>query len=156
MLNWKEKRQGAVHGILIQIPYTVAVLMKFYQIFLNKCFLLFCLYLGPLPEGLMLFLNNFHQFYRKTSPQSFSLCHTRNRAACSNFNMTFSIPGASQVVQAVKNLPANTGDAGDVGSISGLGRSPGRRKQRPTPIFLPGKFHGQRSLAGYSPWGQKR
>ena len=26
------------------------------------------------------------------------------------------------------------------------------RKQQPTPVFLPGKFHGQRSLAGYSPW----
>ena len=26
----------------------------------------------------------------------------------------------------------------------------------PTPVFLPGKSHGQRSLAGYSPWGCKR
>ena len=25
----------------------------------------------------------------------------------------------------------------------------------PTPVFLPGEFHGQRSLAGYSPWGRK-
>ena len=25
----------------------------------------------------------------------------------------------------------------------------------PTPVLLPGKFHGQRSLAGYSPWGHK-
>ena len=24
-----------------------------------------------------------------------------------------------------------------------------------TPVFLPGKLHGQRSLAGYSPWGLK-
>ena len=30
-----------------------------------------------------------------------------------------------------------------------------RRKQQPTPIFLPGESHGQRSLAGYSPWGLK-
>ena len=30
-----------------------------------------------------------------------------------------------------------------------------RRKWQPTPVFLPGKSHGQRSLAGYSPWGQK-
>ena len=42
--------------------------------------------------------------------------------------MTFSIPGASQVAQAVKNLPAN---AGDVGSISGLGRSPGEESSDP-------------------------
>ena len=30
-----------------------------------------------------------------------------------------------------------------------------RRKWQPTPVFLPGKFHGQRNLAGYSPWGHK-
>ena len=30
-----------------------------------------------------------------------------------------------------------------------------RRKWQPTPIFLPGKSYGQRSLAGYSPWGHK-
>ena len=30
-----------------------------------------------------------------------------------------------------------------------------RRKWQLDPIFLPGKFHGQRSLAGYSPWGHK-
>ena len=32
---------------------------------------------------------------------------------------------------------------------------PWRRKWQPTPGFLPGKFHGQRSLAGYSPWGHE-
>ena len=51
----------------------------------------------------------------------------------------------------VKNPPVN---AGDVGSIPGPGRCP-RRKWQPTPVFLPGKFHGQRSLVGYSPWGFK-
>jgi len=30
-----------------------------------------------------------------------------------------------------------------------------RREQLPTPVFWPGEFHGQRSLAGYSPWGHK-
>jgi len=53
----------------------------------------------------------------------------------------------------VKNPPAN---AGDVGSIPGLGRFPWRRNWQPIPVFLPGKSHGQRSLAGYSPWGRKR
>ena len=33
---------------------------------------------------------------------------------------------------------------------------PWRRKWQPTPAFLPGKSHGQRSLVGYSPWGCKR
>ena len=32
---------------------------------------------------------------------------------------------------------------------------PWRRKWKPTPVFLPGEFHRQRSLAGYSPWGHK-
>ena len=32
---------------------------------------------------------------------------------------------------------------------------PWRRKWQPTPIFLPGKSHGWRNLAGYSPWGSK-
>ena len=36
-----------------------------------------------------------------------------------------------------------------------MGRIPWRRRQQPAPVFLPGKCHGQRSLAGYSPWGHK-
>ena len=32
---------------------------------------------------------------------------------------------------------------------------PWKRKWQPTPVFLPGKFYGQRSLVGYSPWGRK-
>ena len=39
------------------------------------------------------------------------------------------------------------------GFDSWVGKSPWRRKWQPTPVFLPGKSHGQRSLAGYSPWG---
>ena len=34
-----------------------------------------------------------------------------------------------------------------------IGKIPWRRKWQPTPVLLPGKFHGQRSLVGYSPWG---
>ena len=49
----------------------------------------------------------------------------------------------------VKNPPAN---AGDLSSIPGSGRSP-EEKWQPTPVFLPEKFHGQRSLASYSPYG---
>ena len=36
-----------------------------------------------------------------------------------------------------------------------VGKIPWRRKRQPTPVFLPGESHGQRSLAGYSPWGHK-
>ena len=45
----------------------------------------------------------------------------------------------------IKSLPANIGD---MGLIPGLGKIPWRRKWQPTPVFLPGKSHGQRSLAG--------
>ena len=36
-----------------------------------------------------------------------------------------------------------------------VGKIPWRRKWQPIPVFLPGKSHGHRSLAGYSPWGPK-
>ena len=44
-------------------------------------------------------------------------------------------------------------NSGDLSSIPGSGTSPGEGHD--TPVFLPGKFHGQRSLVGYSPWGHK-
>ena len=50
----------------------------------------------------------------------------------------------------VKNPPATTGDTKEVGWIPGLGRFP--EGGNATPVFLPGKFQGQRSLVGYSPW----
>ena len=46
----------------------------------------------------------------------------------------------------VRNLPANAGDPGSI---------PWRRAWQSTPVFLPGKFHGQRSVVGYSLWGRK-
>ena len=36
-----------------------------------------------------------------------------------------------------------------------VGKIPWRREWQPTPVFLPGEFHGQKSLMGYSPWGCK-
>ena len=77
----------------------------------------------------------------------------------------------------VRNSPANAGDTRDTGLIPGLGRSlgvgngnplqyscPGNiwvrriswsRKRQPTPIFLPRKYNGQRTLVSYSPRGPK-
>ena len=37
----------------------------------------------------------------------------------------------------------------------GVGKIPWKRAQQPTPVFLPGDSHVQRSLAGYSPWGSQ-
>ena len=59
----------------------------------------------------------------------------------------------ASLVSVVKNLPDT---AGDTGSVPRSGRSPWRRKWQPTSVFLPGKPHGQRNLAVYSPWGHKR
>ena len=56
----------------------------------------------------------------------------------------------SQVVLVVKNLPDNAGDIRDMGSNPWVGEIPWRRAWQPTPIFLPGESHRQRSLVGYS------
>ena len=60
-------------------------------------------------------------------------------------------PGASLVAQRIKRLPAMQETL-----VRSLGwEDPWRRKWQPTPVFLPGEFHGQRSLVGYCPWGRK-
>ena len=39
--------------------------------------------------------------------------------------------------------------------VPGSGRASGEGNGKPTPLFLPGEFHGQRNLVGSSPWGHK-
>ena len=56
-------------------------------------------------------------------------------------------PGSS----VEKNLPANAEDARDVGSVPGLGRSPGDGNGNPLHYSCWEKPHGQRSLVGYNP-----
>ena len=53
----------------------------------------------------------------------------------------------------VKNLPVSAEDTGDTGLIPGSGISDGERNGI---VFLQGKFHGQRSLAGYKSMRQLR
>ena len=55
----------------------------------------------------------------------------------------------------VKNLLANAGDAGDKGSIPGLGSSPGGGRGNPLQYSCLENPHGQKSLVGYSPQGCK-
>ena len=51
----------------------------------------------------------------------------------------------------VKNLPAMQET-----QVRSLGwEDPLEKEWQPTPVFLPGELHGQRSLVGYSPWGRK-
>ena len=57
-------------------------------------------------------------------------------------------PGVSDYKESASN-------AGNLSLICGSGRFPWRREWQPTPVFLPGESHGQRSLGGYTPWGGK-
>ena len=59
--------------------------------------------------------------------------------------------GASLVPQTVKNLPEMQKTW-----VQCLGQEDPLQNGMATPVFLPGEFHGQRSLAGYSPWGHER
>ena len=64
------------------------------------------------------------------------------------------LPGSS----VGKESACNAGDCLPVQETrvqSLVGKIPGRRKWQPNPVFLPGEFLGQRSLAGYNPWGHK-
>ena len=58
----------------------------------------------------------------------------------------------SQMAQLVKNLPEVWES-----QVRSLGQEDPLEQgmAKPTPVFLPGEFHGQRSLTGYSPWGSK-
>ena len=62
--------------------------------------------------------------------------------------------GASQVTQWY--LSANAERIRDTSSIPRSGRFPWSKKWQLIPLLLTGKFHGWRSLAGYSPWGHSQ
>jgi len=55
------------------------------------------------------------------------------------------------VALVVKNLPAKAGETKRHVFDSWVGKIPWGRAWQPTPVFLPGKSHGWRSLVGYSP-----
>ena len=62
------------------------------------------------------------------------------------------LDGASLVAQMVKSPPAL--QETQIQSLD-RGRCPGEGNGNPLQLFLPGRSHGQRSLAGYSPWGHR-
>ena len=64
------------------------------------------------------------------------------------FTSVWDFPGGSDGKASVYNV-------GDPGSIPGLGRSLGKGNGNPLQDYCLEKFHGQRSLVGYSPWGRK-
>ena len=72
--------------------------------------------------------------------------HSTVHVGCIPYLYDLCLPGGSDCKESSYN-------AGDPGSIPGLGRLPWSRKWQPTLVFLPGKFHGQRRLEGSSLWG---
>ena len=63
-------------------------------------------------------------------------------------NLFKGFPGSSDGKESTCNV-------GGPGFDPCVGKIPWRRQWLPTPVFLFGEFHGQRSLAGYNPWGRK-
>ena len=64
------------------------------------------------------------------------------------YSMSASFPCGSDGTESACN-------SGDLGFSPRAGKIPCRREWLATPLFLPGEFHRQRSLVGYSPWGWK-
>ena len=80
---------------------------------------------------------------KEFTDSSFMFSALRGMATSSPFQLTVSPEWLNDKEAAAR--------ARDVGLIPGSGRSPGEGNDHPTPGFLPGKSHRQRSLAGYSP-----
>ena len=74
---------------------------------------------------------------------------------CASTRAMFILPGEGHGASDGKESACN---AGDPGLIPGSGRSPregnSNPKWYPTPVLLPGKSHGWRSLVGCTPWGR--
>ena len=87
--------------------------------------------------------------WRKRKNCSLHFLSTQDAKFLFTVNILYGLP---RWHRAKKNPPAN---AGGMGSNPGLARFPWSKKWQPTPAFLPGESHGQRSLPDYSPWGCK-
>ena len=96
--------------------------------------------LGPLPV---------HLHFRQIRPaplREFSLCQGKTDASCLIYTLIFCLEGVPGDADS-KDLPAMW----ETQIQSWVGKMPWRREWQLTPIFLPGEFHGQSSMAGYSP-----
>ena len=116
-------------------------------------------------QGILINLNIYYHFLRIDS----TVCLNFYKAMClqqtrDTFKSCFTpeplfmllLPGGSDG----KGFACNAGDPGSPGSnLGSLGlKIPWREHGHPLvfyPVFVPGEFHGQRSLAGYSLWGHK-
>ena len=96
-------------------------------------------------------LAQFMKILRKREGHHYSL-KTDNTEWCLVLNIQVAKIWEKLILKSHRNEQTN---AGDPGLIPGLGRSTGEGVWQPTPIFLPGEFHWQRSLVGYSAWSCK-
>ena len=136
--------------------------MEFWSVWLNQNFLRHsCFKLKPgsiglsSPSELVLTLGS-HEGFPGGSDGKESVCNARDLR---------SIPGSGRSLGEWQPTPVflgfpcgsagkeSTCNIGDLGSIPESGRSLG--EWQPTLVFLPREFNGQRSLAGYSPWGHR-
>ena len=95
-------------------------------------------------------LGSIGQFLQKMTAGTFFL-----------LEITFNLSVNFRYIAILMNFPGGSDgkniclQCGRPGFKPWVGKIPWRRKWQPTPVFLPGKSHGRRSLAGYSPWGFK-
>ena len=102
-------------------------------------------------EGAQVQINTWE--YSRKDPSALSNCKVKKLSR--GLMLPSCIPsGASLMAQWVKNPPAMQ-ETQEIWFNPWVGKIPWRRKWQPTPVFLPGKFHGQRSLVGYSSWGHE-
>ena len=96
----------------------------------------------PEPGGLGIRSNIGRRHLRTSSLPRLLADETQNVNLCG-------LPWASQVALVVKNPPANAGDTGSIPEFDPwVTKIPWRRAWKPTPVYLPGESHGQRSLVG--------
>ena len=90
--------------------------------------------------------------------------HQPIRALCASWPHTWKVPSSpclcKWLVDTLRGFPGVSDSKesacnADLGFDSWVGKIPFRREWQPTPVFLPGEFHEQRSVVGYSPWGHK-
>ena len=108
-----------------------------------------------------LFLWNFHLAWNKSSLFGRHIpsltAYVYHLISCCLFCPFLCFIWASQVTQLVKNPPANESRRHKRCEFDPwIRKMPWRRKQQPTPAFSPEKFHGQRRLVSYIPWGCKK
>ena len=84
-----------------------------------------------------------------TQPEEWGVLHHRDYHHVSGGFWVLGFPGGSDDKESASN-------AGDLGLIPGLGKSPGEGHGNPLQYLCLENPHGQRSLAGYSPWGLKK